>query len=295
MTYGTLSVEGASICFKVRGRGAPLVVLQGGGGTADASDGIAEVLESEWTVVSYDRRGLLRSPLDDTKQLLSIEQHARDVICLLDELGLAQPAFFGSSLGALIGLELVTRAPARVKLLVAHEPPALELLSVAGRARLQALRDEALVLVLREGPRAALRRVLAGMGVDRDDREDDCEPPLSSRDQSRDTRFLLSREVRAIEDFRLDLEALTPSASRVVPAFGVTSRDCYPAECALALAARLAREPVEFPGAHNGYVLRPRAFGEKLRAVLRTELTETPPRPAKSIDDIEFTAAPAPR
>ncbi len=292
MTYGTLSVEGASICYKIRGRGAPLVVLQGGGGTADASDGIAEVLESEYTVVSYDRRGLLRSPLDDPKQTLSIEQHARDVIGLLDELGLAQATFFGSSLGALIGLELLARAPARVRLLVAHEPPAIELLCEGGRARLQTLREEALLLALREGPRAALRRVLAGMGIDRDDREDDCEPPRSGRDQSRDTGFLLSREVRAIDGFRLDLEALARAASRVVPAFGVTSRDFYPAECALALAAHLGRQPIEFPGAHNGYVLRPRAFGEKLSAVLCSELCEPRPRPAKSIDDIEFTAGP---
>jgi pimeloyl-ACP methyl ester carboxylesterase len=40
-----------------------------------------------------------------------------------------QPALvFGSSVGALIGLELVARHPEKVRLLVAHEPPAWELL-----------------------------------------------------------------------------------------------------------------------------------------------------------------------
>jgi pimeloyl-ACP methyl ester carboxylesterase len=274
MTYGTLSVEGASICFKVRGRGKALVVLQGGGGTADTSDGIAEVLESEYTVVSYDRRGLLRSALDDPKQTLSVEQHAQDALCLLDELGIAEASFFGTSLGALMGLELMARAPGRVKLLVAHEPLALGLLSDAGRARLRALRAQVLAITLREGARAGLRRALADMGVDRDDREDDAEPPASSREQSRDTGFLLNREVRAIDGFRPDLELLTRARSRIVPAFGVSSRAFYPAECAFALAACLGRPAVEFPGAHNGYVLRPRAFAEKLGAVLRAELAE---------------------
>lgn len=272
MTYETLSVPGARICYKVRGKGPVLLVLQGGAGTADATDGIAEVLESEYTIVSYDRRGLLRSPLQDPKRPLSIEQHAEDALALLDAVGEGRASFFGSSMGALIGLELVARAPNRVGVLVAHEPPAPELLSEGGRAELELLRREALELALREGPRAALRHVLAAMGVDRADREEDVEPPASSRAQSRDTGALLSQEVHAVDAYRLDRQALERSASRIVPAFGTSSRAFYPAECARMLAVALGRRPVEFPGGHNGYVLRPRAFAETLRTTLEAEV-----------------------
>ncbi len=271
MTEYKLSVNGARLHYKVRGTGPVLLVLQGGGGTADAADGIANVLESEYTVVSYDRRGLLRSPLDDPKRPLSIEQHADDALALLDAVGAGQAFLFGSSLGALIGLALAARAPNRVTTLVAHEPPSPELLSEEGRAALEAVRREALALALSEGPRAAFRHVLAAMGVDRDDREDDAEPPASSRAQSRDAGFLLSHEVRAMDAYRLELDTLERYAGRIVPAFGASSRGFYPAECARTLGVKLGRRPVEFPGGHNGYVLRPRGFAETLRAALHAD------------------------
>jgi len=266
--YGTLRVQGATLCYKVRGSGPALLLLQGGGGNADACDALAAQLDSEHTIVSYDRRGLLRSPADDPKQPLTIAAHAEDAVALMDELGLGRALIFGSSLGALVGLEMVQRFPARVELLVAHEPTLVGLLSLEGQARVAALRKEVLEISLREGARAGLRRLLAGMGVNRDDREDDCEPPLSSREQSRSTGFLLVQESRAVDRFKLNLLALGSYASRIVPAFGTTSRLCYPAECAQALAVVLGQSAVEMPGGHNGYVLRPRAFAEALRDAL---------------------------
>lgn len=292
MTYDTLAVRGARLFYKVRGHGVPLLVLQGGGGTADAPDGLANGLEGQHTIISYDRRGLLRSPVDDPKEPISIERHAEDALSLLDALGIDTAFVFATSLGALIGLELLVREPERVKLLVAHEPPALELLSEEWRARVAELRREVLKLALSEGPRAALRRALAGMGVDRDDREDDCEPPLSSREQSRETGFLLSREVRAMDNYRLDLEGLRRYAQRIVPAFGGRSREFYPAQCALALAKALDREPVEFPGSHNGYVLRPRAFAEKLGPLLAAEIRESWLRNVAGSEGDELTRVP---
>jgi pimeloyl-ACP methyl ester carboxylesterase len=267
-TYGELAVRGARICFKVRGRGPGLLVLQGGGGNADASDGMAAVLESELTIVSHDRRGLLRSPLDDRNQVLSVEQHAEDALALLDALSLESVYVLGSSLGALIGLELVARAPERVKLLVAHEPPAPTLLPAARQAQVVEQRRQLTERALLEGPRAALRQLLVNMGIDREDREEGAEAPPSSRLQSRETGFLLTRETRATDRFRLDLAAIRPHAHKIVPAFGASSRHCFAAECALALATELGREPVEFPGGHTAYVLRPRAFAEALRGVL---------------------------
>jgi len=275
MTYGTLPVPGARLCYKVRGQGPALLVIQGGGGTADTSDGMASALDAEFTVTSYDRRGLLRSPLDDPRQPLSIERHAWDALALLDALGVESAYVFGSSLGALIGLELLRITPERVRLLVAHEPPAPSLLGETDRAAHLASRREVLTTALQEGPRAAMRKALAAMGVDGEDREDDCEPPASSRAQSRETAFLLSREVRTTDAYTLDLRTLKRWVARIVPAFGSSSAAFYPAACARALAAALGRNAVQFPGGHNGYVLRPRAFGEVLGAVLLTGQRES--------------------
>jgi pimeloyl-ACP methyl ester carboxylesterase len=267
-TYGTLPVRGAKLCYKVRGRGPALLVLQGGGGNADASDGIADILDSELTVISYDRRGLLRSPLEDRSQPLSVEQHTEDALALIDELSLDSVLVLSSSLGALIGLDLIARAPERVTRLVAHEPPASELLPPDALERSVAQRREVGEIAMREGPRAALRQLLTNMGIDRADRELDAEPPPSARLQARETGFLLTREARAIDQFRLDLPAIHRQADKIAPAYGASSRHCHAGQCALALGQRLGREALEFPGGHTGYVLRPRAFAEVLRGAL---------------------------
>lgn len=267
-TYGTLPVSGAELCFKVRGAGPVLLVIQGGAGDADTPDALAVALASEFTIITYDRRGLSRSSLEDPKQGITVEQHAEDAQQLLAEFS-ATPAFvFGSSLGALIALDLVARWPARVQAVVAHEPPALELLTGAEQASFAELRKVMASIALSEGTRAATRRFLREMGVNSEDHEDDVEPPPSVREPNRNADFFLTRESRAADRFRLDRGALKASAAKIVPAFGSSSVECFPARCACALATELGCEASEFPGGHTGYVLRPQAFSETLRAVL---------------------------
>jgi pimeloyl-ACP methyl ester carboxylesterase len=175
---------------------------------------------------------------------------------------------FGSSLGALIALDLAVRWPGRVQAVVAHEPPALELLASAEQEGFAELRKATAAIALSEGTRAASHRFLREMGVDSEDHEDDVEPPHSSRERSRNADFLLARESRATDRFRLDLSALKAMGAKIVPAFGSSSRACFPARCTFALSAALEREASEFPGGHTGYVLRPRAFAETLSRTL---------------------------
>ena len=71
---GTLAVPGASLYYELSGSGPLLLVVQGGAGGAA---GLARQLADAFTVVSYDRRGLARSPLDGPADAAgSIEQHA---------------------------------------------------------------------------------------------------------------------------------------------------------------------------------------------------------------------------
>ena len=275
--YGALPVSGAKLCYKVRGRGPTLLILQGGAGDADAPDALATALAAEFTVVTYDRRGLSRSPMDNQKQALSVEQHTEDAHALLDSVS-TMPAFiFGTSLGALVGLDLLARWPECVQTLIAHEPPAITLLSSDEQAGFAELRKDVGEIALREGARPAFRRFLAAMGVNRDDREEDVDPPPSTREHSRNTGFLLTAESRTIYGFRPDIAILRKVATKIVPGFGRSCVDCFPSRCALALAAQLGREPTEFPGGHTGYVLRPQAFSETLRCVLLANATYPSP------------------
>jgi clorobiocin biosynthesis protein CloN7 len=96
---------------------------------------LANALADQYTVVTYDPRGIGNSSRQDTTEDVTPEQQAEDVHRLLSALG-GQPAYvFGSSGGAVVGLALVTAHPDQVRTLVAHEPPVVELLPDSAQVR----------------------------------------------------------------------------------------------------------------------------------------------------------------
>jgi pimeloyl-ACP methyl ester carboxylesterase len=266
--HDSMVVPGAKLYYKVRGEGPPLLVLQGGAGDADTPDALASALAGSFTVITFDRRGLSRSPLSDPKQLVTIEQHACDALALLDEITLEAAYVFGSSMGSLVALDLVLKESLRIRQVVAHDPPLFELLARDEQLAFRELRSEVAEIALCQGTRPAMRHFLVAIGVDNEDREDDAEPPPSGQERARNSGFFLSRDSRAADQYKLDLAALEGVARQVVPAFGISSQARFPSRCALALAQRLDRPPVGFPGGHTGYVLRPRAFAERLASTL---------------------------
>lgn len=271
--HGSLVVPGAKLYYKVRGEGPALLVLQGGAGDADTPDALANALGASFTVITFDRRGLSRSPLSDPGQVVTIEQHATDALALLDELHADAAYVFGSSLGSLVALELVLQESARLRRVVVHDPPLFELLTAEEQQAFRDLRSQVAEIALSQGTRPAMRHFLVSIGVNNDDREEDAEPPPSGRERARNSGFFLSRDSRAADQYKLDLAALKAVAQKVVPAFGQSSEACFPSRCALALAQRLERVPLGFPGGHTGYVLRPRAFAERLTNVLAPSQT----------------------
>ena len=273
---GMLKVAGASLYYQVRGAGPLLLILQGGAGDGDCSDGIANDLAGSYTVATYDRRGLSRSTLDEMPETLRLEVHSEDAHRLLAELTSEPALVFGSSIGALIGLDLAARHPEQVRALVAHEPPAYDLLSDAEREQAERTYDEIQEAFRREDVAAAMKTMVAVNGVDFNDCEPDVQlPPLTggaaaqaSAQRAANLRFLLAYDFLAVRRYRLDMAALKAAAYQIVPAAGRTSQGAWPHHAAAELAERLGTELVEFPGGHTGYVLRPKAFAQRLREVL---------------------------
>jgi pimeloyl-ACP methyl ester carboxylesterase len=104
---------------------------------------LAGALAGDYTVVTYDPRGIGNSSREDGTQDVTPGQQADDVHRLLSALGGEPAHVFGSSGGAVVGLALVAAYPGRVRTLVAHEPPVTELLpdSAQVRAQLQDIYD----------------------------------------------------------------------------------------------------------------------------------------------------------
>ena len=125
---------------------------------------LAEVLARDHTVVTTDPRGIANSALDDPQQDSTPQLRADDVAAILDDIGADSADVFGSSGGAVTGLALASRHPMRVRTLVAHEPPVVELLPDAAAQR--ATTDDIIETFRREGLAAAMGKFMANAGFD---------------------------------------------------------------------------------------------------------------------------------
>ncbi|WP_214409972.1 alpha/beta fold hydrolase [Sphaerisporangium fuscum] len=270
-----LVVPGSRLHYEVRGTGPLLLVLQGGDGDARHSGGLVRRLAGEFTVVTYDRRGLSRSTIDDPSRPVTVETHADDAHRLLAALTREPALLFGSSFGGLVGLALATRHPEQVATLVTHEPPVLGLLRGAARARARRVLKELEVVYRDEGWVAAFKTLAEITGAGAGDREPDAElPPPLSRERIANMHFFFSRDLPALRRCELGVAEIAglgrAGCARAVPGAGrTTPRDFFDHLCVEALARVLGTEVVEFPGGHNGPTTHPAGFASRLGEVLR--------------------------
>ena len=115
-----LAVNGTTLYCEVRGEGPPVLLVHAGGQDAEVWRPVAERL-SALTVVTYDRRGTLRSGREDWPGKGSA-QHADDAAALLEALGLKEVVVFGASSGGIPALQVALRHPRRIRLALVYEP-----------------------------------------------------------------------------------------------------------------------------------------------------------------------------
>ena len=85
-------------------------------------------------------------------------------------------------------------------------------------------------------------------------------------------RHFLTCDVPAVTRYQPDVAAVTAARSKIIPAIGsATSPSALPYRCTVALAGVLQRTPVEFPGGHTAYILRPKGVAHRIRQLIRQE------------------------
>src|SRR5689334_13992305 len=99
-----LDVPGGRLRSFVRGSGPTLVLIAGGRGDATRTGALASHLADRYTVLTYDRRGLSGSVTSAPAETLAT--HADDVSRLLGRVTGEPIHVYGTSIGALIALEL---------------------------------------------------------------------------------------------------------------------------------------------------------------------------------------------
>ncbi|MFD7685673.1 alpha/beta fold hydrolase [Streptomyces sp. NPDC059781] len=268
-----LEVPGAKLHYEVTGQGPVLLLICGGPTDAAIYAGLAGPLSENYTVVSYDPRGNSRSSLDGTPQEQQIEAHSDDAHRLLAAVT-DEPAYvFGSSGGALVGLDLVARHPEQVKSLVVHEPPVMELLPDSDRWRehFQDVYDT----YQAAGVGPAMQKFIAG--VEGEDAPPPAPPEMGTPSpemmemmgrMAANAEFFVGNVMLPFSRFTPDAEALKSASTRIVCAAGEASKGQPVQQAGLALADSVGAEVVDFPGDHQGFLTHSAPFAEQLRKVL---------------------------
>lgn len=260
-----LDVPGARLHYEVQGSG-PVLMLIGHPMDSTGFAAIAPLLAGDRTVVTYDPRGFGRSTIDDRDQDAEPDLLADDVRRVLEAVGGAPAAVFGSSGGAVTGLALVARHPDHVQTLVAHEPPVGTLVPNAEevRTRVQEIYDT----YRGDGIGAAWQKFFDFAGLQ-------LPPQAGGAGQSPPTAEMVATSERffrhgllPIALYEPDLGALRVASTRVVVAGGTTSRGEFAQRAAAALAERLGTPLVDFPGGHGGFATDAEDFAAVLRFTL---------------------------
>ncbi|MCH1868404.1 alpha/beta fold hydrolase [Nocardioides sp. CFH 31398] len=288
MTTRTVAVPGATLTYDVHGELAPGVTpLVLAASPMDASG--FETLRSHFTdrvVVTYDPRNTGRSVRDEPTAGVSPEEHADDLHAVLADLGSGPVDLFGSSGGAVNGLHLVARHPDDVRLLVAHEPPAANVLG--DEAEVAAVCDDMVATYDAHGVGPAMAKFIAFVMHRGPTPPDHLEQPApepaafglpTEDDGSRNDPLMSNLRGGNVHRGLPDVEAVSRAATRVVVAVGEESGGPddgeMPARAAYGVAAALGQEVVVFPSHHAGFLGgefgqtgEPEAFAVRLRDVL---------------------------
>lgn len=269
----TLDVPGASIYYEVRGSGPVLLCIPGGPADAGAFRKLANDLAGDYTVVTYDPRGLSHSPLtgpfEDEK---AMEINADDASKLIAAVAGKDKAYvLGSSGGAVIALELARRHPEQIEVLIPHEAPCAALFpnpeeAAAGIIDVTDTYKEA-------GLWAAFPKFAAYAGIRQGGPpEQQGEPTPEQIEQQKmfegNMNFWFGHTMRAIGLYRPDYDALKKSGVRIVSGVGEESEGEPANTGGRNLAKYLGCELAVFPGAHGGFESHDEGFAKKLRQVL---------------------------
>jgi pimeloyl-ACP methyl ester carboxylesterase len=263
-TGNFLEVNGTKIYHEVRGSGPSVLFIAGATGDGGHFERVAEILSDEFTVVTYDRRANSRSPRPDGWEETSTEEQSEDAAKLIEDMDLAPIAIVGSSVGAIIGLDLVIRYPELVRGAILHEPPMTAGMS-APEEVMGAIQRVVEGGMQKGGPRGGCEtffRFVAG-----DEAFEDLDPRLRERMLVNGETFL-GTEMGAFEPYRPDEAALGAVEVPVRVMVGTESASFF-AESARWLADRTNAELEDLPGSHTPYFDRPREMAEALRPMLR--------------------------
>jgi pimeloyl-ACP methyl ester carboxylesterase len=266
-TTGLVDVGTTTLYHEVRGHGPVLLLISGGDGDAGMWGHVAPILAAEFTVVTYDRRGMSRSPRPDGWTVTSVEEQADDAAALLRKLDLAPAVVVGHSGGASIACALVARHPDVVRHAVVYEPPLLAVVpngeAVVGG--LQAMVEQAMA---EGGPRHAMEVFIRANAGDAayETWLASTDPAIRKRVFGNGATFF-AIDLPAFASFVPDRDRMRASGLPLTVVVGEDNRDGWYGAAARWLVEGAGASLVELPGGHGGFATHQEEFVTLVRGI----------------------------
>lgn len=116
------SYDGTPLYVRESGTGPLLLLIHGGGTDADFWHDAGDYLSQSFHVISYDRRGYVRSGYSKNDDDI-LTAHAKDAYALIQRFGNGKPAYvIGHSLGGPVAMRLAELHPEVILKLMLFEP-----------------------------------------------------------------------------------------------------------------------------------------------------------------------------
>lgn len=269
----TLDVPGAILHYESLGDGPMLLCISGANGSLEIWKPLAMQLRKTFKVVFYDRRGFSRSTLSGGQDYAHrLETDADDAAHLIEQLSAPDEpgaTVLGNSSGAVVGLELLTRHPDSVRLLLAHEPPAVSLLPDAEeilaehKAIYQTYRASGIAPAAEEFAAS----IKAGPEKEGFLRSMD---PKSNQYAFANSMYWFERELWYYAAHRHDLEKLRAQSGKLLLLNGKDSNpEALQYRPNLLLAEMFGIEVHSVPGGHVGFALEALGWAREVLEILR--------------------------
>ncbi|MGO4854693.1 alpha/beta fold hydrolase [Phaeovulum sp. W22_SRMD_FR3] len=258
----TVHTEDGDIVYDREGRGAVVVTIPGGGGNGARFARLSAHLSDDYCVVRYDRRCNSRSSGDPTVAF-SMAQQARDVVAILDAMGVEKAYLLGQGGGGGIALEVVTLFPDRVAGALVHEVPILQMLP--DMAKWVAFTEDVGEVFRAEGAGAAMMRFNTGhQGYQLG------ENGVGDHGSAGNMEYFFASEMPVMSMWMPDLAALRRHLVPVMGLIGRESAEAYYSRATQALCSAIDCPMRVIAGRHVAFSQDPAALSADILACLGT-------------------------
>lgn len=275
---GNMPVKGASIHYEIEGKGKILLLVPGGNGTAIMYSSLRSILSRQFRVVTYDRRGFLRSPISkpqDTEDKPSrdetLRENAEDAAALIKHVSATTPVFvFASSGSATIVIELLIAYPNLVAKAILHEPIMVSMFSYTKQQQIEERISKVLATYRISGAIAAQAELMPLINT-KLDRKGIRVAPVShqlSLLPPNNMSFYFENELPILSTYKFEFDQIQKQRHKMYLLRGSDTSPELASYPVRRLSQLLGLPLFSFPGGHTGYVTHVEEFATSLADLL---------------------------